>query len=119
MESPKRILIVDDSADIRETYALALPPPDYEVKSTATREEALTLIQDWKPHLIFSDIRMPGMELSDFIDALQKHLPQSKIVVLSNFSPNATQVKEANLSVTYHQKPSSLLELQELIQTYL
>jgi CheY-like chemotaxis protein len=60
---PARILYVDDEDDIREIAQMSLElEPEFEVRSSASGNEALTDAADWRPDLILLDVMMPDMD---------------------------------------------------------
>ena len=65
-----RILIVDDSADLRE-YMRDLLLPHYAVTTANNGEDALRKIHDSTPDLILSDVMMPQMNGIEFLRALR------------------------------------------------
>lgn len=60
--SGKRILVVDDEADARQMLAQLLRECRAEVLLAAGAEEALRLLSQHRPHVIVSDIGMPGVD---------------------------------------------------------
>jgi len=66
-----RILTVDDQQDTRELITLALARYGAEVKASDSASRALQLIKDWKPHVVVSDIGLPGMDGYDFMRQLR------------------------------------------------
>ena len=66
-----RVLTVDDQQDTRELIALALGRYGAEVKAADSASMALNLIKDWKPHVVVSDIGLPGMDGYDFMRRLR------------------------------------------------
>ena len=60
--APRRILLVDDDADIRELVELSLGlEPHLVTRSCGSGKEALAVAADWRPDLILLDVIMPGM----------------------------------------------------------
>lgn len=60
--SPVRILLVDDEADILELVELSLSQePDLVTRSCGSGKEALAVAADWRPDLILLDVIMPEM----------------------------------------------------------
>jgi len=57
----ERILVVDDSTDIRHTLRQLLPMEGYEVLTARSGEEGLLLAQELTPDLIIADYQMPGL----------------------------------------------------------
>lgn len=58
----KRILVIDDEATVRTTFAMALTDIGYAVEVAADGEEGLAKARAQPPDLIFLDLRMPGMD---------------------------------------------------------
>jgi two-component system sensor kinase len=58
----KKILLVDDELNIRETTSEFLIFKNYDVRSVANGQEALDLLDYWTPDLIVCDIMMPVMD---------------------------------------------------------
>ncbi|MDT9000044.1 response regulator [Paucibacter sp. APW11] len=56
----KKILIVDDHADIRRLIRMTLEFEDYEIQETADGQAALVAARDWQPDLVLMDVMMPG-----------------------------------------------------------
>ncbi|MDE2128491.1 chemotaxis protein CheY [mine drainage metagenome] len=58
----KTILIVDDSASLRQVVNIALASAGYEVVEACDGVDALTKLDGRKFHLIISDVNMPNMD---------------------------------------------------------
>jgi DNA-binding response OmpR family regulator len=56
-----KLLIIDDIEDIRDYLKLALMS-DYYIKTASSGFEALSILEQFKPDLIISDIMMPEMD---------------------------------------------------------
>lgn len=57
-----RILIVDDEPSIGTLYAEEFEDEGYDVKTAASGEEALAVIDAFAPDVVTLDIKMPGMD---------------------------------------------------------
>ena len=55
-----RVLVVDDEPDARETLAQILEHCDAEVLAVGSADEALRELERFRPHVLLSDIGMPG-----------------------------------------------------------
>src|SRR5262249_54351875 len=71
----KSILLVDDSADIREVYQQILQDAGYQVTTAASGEEAFAKAKAERFDLILSDVVMPGMDGLDLVSHLRSDLP--------------------------------------------
>lgn len=56
----KRILIVDDHADIRKLIRMTLEFESFEIHEAANADEGLEMVRQFKPDLLLLDIMMPG-----------------------------------------------------------
>ena len=58
----RRILIVDNEKTDREFLVSVLEPLGFQLEQAASGQEALELIPRFRPHLIFMDLAMPGID---------------------------------------------------------
>jgi CheY-like chemotaxis protein len=79
----KRLLVVDDDADMRLTLKLALELAGYAVDVAGNGREALELQRARPCDVLITDIFMPDADGFEAIDAFRKEFPQTKIVVVS------------------------------------
>ena len=70
----KTIMVVDDSASLRQVVSIALTGAGYEVVQACDGKDALTKLDGRKLHLIISDVNMPNMDGISFVKAA-KQLP--------------------------------------------
>jgi two-component system chemotaxis response regulator CheY len=73
----KTIMIVDDSASIRQVVGIALKGGGYEVIEGCDGKDALSKLTGQKVHLIISDVNMPNMDGITFVKEVKK-LPAYK-----------------------------------------
>ena len=57
-----RILIVDDKVTNRQLLVKLLNPLGFELKEAANGKEAIKIWDEWEPHLIWMDMRMPVLD---------------------------------------------------------
>jgi DNA-binding NtrC family response regulator len=58
----KRILIVDDEANVRLNYRMTLEWEDYEIVEARSGEQALKVLSEHPFDLAILDLRLPGMD---------------------------------------------------------
>ena len=58
----KKVLIIEDEADIRDAVAEAIAEINYEVQTAENGEVGLATALEWKPDLILLDLVMPVMD---------------------------------------------------------
>ncbi len=79
----KRILVVDDEAQIRTMLTQMLEQEGYEVLTAENGEEGLTLVQKHAFDLVITDMIMPVKDGLKFIMELIKDYPDLKILAIS------------------------------------
>jgi two-component system chemotaxis response regulator CheY len=95
----KSILIVDDSASVRQVVSIALKQKGYDVIEGGDGKEALAKLTGQKVHLIISDVNMPNMDGISLVKAV-KAMPAYKftpIVMLTTESQEAKK-KEGQMA---------------------
>jgi len=68
----KTILIVDDSASLRQVVGIALTGAGYDVLEARDGRDALAKLDGRKIHLIISDVNMPNMDGLTFLKAAKQ-----------------------------------------------
>jgi two-component system chemotaxis response regulator CheY len=63
----KTIMIVDDSASLRQVVGITLKGAGYEVLEAQDGKDALSKLTGQKIHLIISDVNMPNMDGITFV----------------------------------------------------
>jgi len=90
----KTILIVDDSASIRQVVGIALRGAGYQVIEACDGKDALGKMNGDKIHLIISDVNMPNMDGITFLKEVKKH-PRYKFTPVIMLTTEAGQDKMA------------------------
>jgi two-component system, sensor histidine kinase and response regulator len=71
----KKILVIDDSADVRDFVVTTLQLAGYETLEAANGIEGVALAESRHPDLIICDINLPGMDGYGMLAAI-RHAPQ-------------------------------------------
>jgi CheY-like chemotaxis protein len=58
----RRVLIVDDNPDVAEISALLLKGAGCEVRVAYDGHEALAMVEEFQPEMVFMDLGMPGLD---------------------------------------------------------
>ena len=77
----RRILIVEDNDELRN-YLLQTLSEEYTVQTCSNGKEALTIIPEYKPELVISDIMMPEMRGDELCKELKNNIETSHIPVI-------------------------------------
>ncbi|MFB2977200.1 PAS domain S-box protein [Microseira sp. BLCC-F43] len=90
-----RILVVDDRQENCQLLLRLLQTVGFETRSAANGEEAIAIWQQWHPHLIWMDMRMPlmdGYEATRQIKAMQRSTGVSPVGALEQRSTGVSPV---------------------------
>ncbi|BCS81899.1 response regulator transcription factor [Anaerocellum diazotrophicum] len=83
-----KIVIVDDDMLIRKGIRNVIRWKDIECEICAeasSGDEALKVIEEVKPDIVITDIKMPNMDGIELIERIRKIIPQCKIVILTAY----------------------------------
>ena len=80
-EKNQRILIVEDNDELRNYLSQTLSE-DYLIQVCSNGKEALTVIPEYKPELVISDIMMPEMRGDELCQAIKSNIETSHIPVI-------------------------------------
>ncbi len=89
----KTVLIVDDSASIRQVVSITLKGAGYDVIEGCDGKDALGKLDGRKVHLIISDVNMPNMDGITFLRNV-KQLPAYKFTPVIMLTTEAGEAKK-------------------------
>ncbi len=99
MNQPRRILIVDDDAELRsalvEQFALH---PEFEVESLATAEEALAAVPGSSPDIVIMDVGLPDLDGGEAVKELRRGGYRRPIIILTAQDSDAVQALDSEVN---------------------
>jgi len=90
-----KLLVVEDEMNMREFLRDFFERQDYEVYTASTGEEALNLIRNSRPHLVFLDIGLPGISGIDVLARI-KEIDSTIKVIMVTAVHEKQKIEEAN-----------------------
>ncbi len=89
----RRILVIDDEQGIRAALGQLLEFEGYEVRTVANATDGITEYQKWRPHLVFLDVKMAGMDGMEALKRLRELDPSATVVMISGHATIRTAVE--------------------------
>ena len=93
-----RILIVDDRWENRQILVKLLQPIGFELKEASNGQEAIEIWEEWQPHLIWMDMRMPVMNGYEATEYIKSHLKGQATYIIALTASTLEEEKAIVLS---------------------
>jgi signal transduction histidine kinase/ActR/RegA family two-component response regulator len=77
------VLVVDDEADARELMRRLLSEGEATIEAVASCDEALAALERSRPHVLVSDIGMPGKDGYDLIQAVRERFDERALPAIA------------------------------------
>ena len=107
-----RVLVVDDEVNARTALAELLRDKGYEVEMAADAFKAIGKFESFAPHVVVTDLKMPGMDGIELIKKLRAEADPPAVVVMTAFGAVETAVDAMRAGAAdYLSKPINLSEL--------
>jgi len=123
MQSQKRILIVEDQADLRKLVSLTLRPAGYRLREAVDGATALQACSEERPDIVILDLMRPGSLDGVEVCRRIKSDPElaGAIVIMMTAADQARERERARAAGADHYvaKPFSPGQLRALVQTLL
>ena len=84
--SPTRVVIVDDEPDMVENCARILGRVGYQCFTTTDPERALGLLDEERPDLLITDLKMPGMDGMELLKRARERDATLPVIVITAFA---------------------------------
>ena len=117
----RRVLVVDDEKGVREALKQVLEFEDIEVQTCASGLDALQAYAEFRPHLVFLDVKMQGLDGLEVLRRLREYDPHAQVVMISGHGTIQTAVEATQLGAyDFLEKPLDtdriLLTLRNALQ---
>ncbi len=88
-----RILVIDDEAGVRDALKQVLAYEGHDVRVAGSGGEGLTVYPEFRPHLVFLDVKMAGLDGLDTLTRLRELDPGATVVMISGHGTISTAVE--------------------------
>jgi DNA-binding NtrC family response regulator len=111
------ILIVEDEAKMRRLLELNLGEDGFATLSASDAESGLKLLRESDVDLVVTDLKLPGMNGLEFLQAIKRQNAALPVVVMTAFGSVETAVEAMKAGASdYVLKPFSLSEMRMVIR---
>jgi two-component system KDP operon response regulator KdpE len=119
MNGHRRILVVDDEAQITRVLRTTLSAQGYDLRVANDGEMALQVMKDWTPHLVITDLAMPNLDGIGLCRRIRQ-MSEVPIIVLSVRNQDRAKIDALDAGADdYVTKPFSMNELLARIRAHL
>jgi CheY-like chemotaxis protein len=108
MAEHAKVLVVDDEAVVGQSFERVLTGKGYEVNTALSGEEALKKMGANGYDLVFTDIKMPGMDGLEVAKRIKEMNPWVPVVVVTGYGTEANEARAEEIGVSgFLHKPLS------------
>ncbi len=116
---PRRIMVVDDNADLADSMGAMLRAAGHEVEIAYNGQQALEKLQTYQPDVIFLDLAMPLMDGYEVMRKVREEslTPDVRVVALTGFGQESDFVHTKEAGFDAHLvKPANIQDLFKAIE---
>ncbi len=110
------ILVVDDEAGPRESLRMILNQ-EHDVRVASNGRDALGMIRERVPDLVFLDIRMPEMEGTEVLRHIKEIAPEVEVAMITAYAAVQSAQRAMRLgALDYITKPFGVAEVEAVVE---
>ncbi len=112
----QKLLVVDDDTALLVEMAELLTEEGYNVTTAEDGKQALSKMDSDKFDIVFTDLKMPGMNGIDLLKEIKKAFPETFVVMITGFATVDTAVEAMKEGAfDYIRKPFQVEQLRDLL----
>jgi DNA-binding NtrC family response regulator len=100
MKAKRHVLVIDDDAVVGRSFDRVLSGKGYDVDTALTGEEGLKDIDARDYDLVFTDIKMPGIDGLEVAERIREKCPWTPVVVITGYGTEENEAKASVLGVS-------------------
>ena len=95
-----QVLVIDDDAVVGRSFDRVLTGKGYEVSTALSGEEALKTMNEADFDVVFTDIKMPGMDGLEVAERIKARCPWTPVVVITGYGTAENEARASVLGVS-------------------
>jgi anti-anti-sigma factor len=100
MNTQKKVVIIDDETATLTMFRLFLNAYGYAVLTAENGEAGLRLVREHRPGIVFTDLKMPGMDGFEVLKQIKKTVPKTEVIVITGHGDMDHVIRALNLDAT-------------------
>ena len=100
MKAKRHVLVIDDDAVVGRSFDRVLSGKGYDVDTALSGEEGLKDIDAQDYDLVFTDIKMPGIDGLEVAERIREKCPWTPVVVITGYGTDENEAKASVLGVS-------------------
>jgi len=114
MGALRKVLVVDDDAVVGKSFNRVLSDKGYIVTTAQNAHEALKQIREQEFDVVFTDIKMPGMDGVELAERVKASRPWTPVVIITGYGTTENEVRAKAAGVSdFMRKPLSPEMIEE------
>jgi len=97
MNTRPQVLVIDDDAVVGRSFDRVLSGKGYEVSTALSGEDALHTMENKDFDLVFTDIKMPGMDGLEVTERIKAKCPWTPVVVVTGYGSAENETRASVL----------------------
>jgi DNA-binding NtrC family response regulator len=93
MNAKQKVLVIDDDAVVGRSFDRVLSEKGYEVNTALSGEEGLEKLDTSTYDVVFTDIKMPGMDGLQVAERIRERCPWTPVVVITGYGSEENEAK--------------------------
>ena len=99
MNTKLQVLVIDDDAVVGRSFDRVLSDKGYEVVTALSGEDALNTMNERNFDVVFTDIKMPGMDGLEVAESIKARCPWTPVVVITGYGSQENEDRASVLGV--------------------
>jgi DNA-binding NtrC family response regulator len=100
MKSKAQVLVIDDDAVVGHSFDRVLSQKGYDVHTALSGEEGLDDIAARNYDIVFTDIKMPGIDGIEVAERIRRKCPWTPVVVITGYGTSENEARASVLGVS-------------------